>query len=64
MNKKDKEVSYDFGEVYKDLPLKMRARVNMTARDLLEIQRGNNAFCDDGIDRSAGEDGEDGRKNG
>ena len=63
MDKKDKEVSYDFNEVYKELPVEMRTRVNITASSLLEIQKGNEAFCDGGIDRSE-DDGEDRRKNG
>ena len=59
MSRKNKEVSCNFDEVYKELPLEMRVRVNLTASSLLEIQRDNNAFCDDGVDRFAGEDGEE-----
>ena len=55
MSKKDKEVSYDFSEVYKELPVEMRTRVNITASSLLEIQKGNEAFCDEGLDRFAEE---------
>ena len=61
MDKKDKEVSYDFNEVYKELPVEMRTRVNITASSLLEIQKGNEAFCDEGIG-GFDEDGGDRRK--
>jgi hypothetical protein len=47
-------------DMYKNLPLKMRARVNITATELLEMQKGNNAFSANAGDRSAGDVGEDG----
>ena len=56
MDEKINEVSSISEEVYKDLPVRARARVNATARKLLEIQKGDKAFCDEGVDRSG--DGE------
>jgi len=57
MEGKDKKVS-DLNKDYKDLPLKMRVRVNMTAKKILEIQKENKAFLSNAIDMSAHEDGE------
>jgi len=57
MEGKDKEVS-DLYKDYKDLPLKMRVRVNMTAKKILEIQKENKAFIYNAIDASLYEDGE------
>ena len=50
------EVSCNFGEFYKGLPLKMRIRVNMTAGKLLELQKENKAFSDDAEDPSFAEE--------
>jgi hypothetical protein len=52
MNRKDKELPEDLGDAYKDLPLTMRVRVNMTASKLLELQKENNVFSANAGDRS------------
>jgi len=44
MNNENKKVSDFNSENYKDLPLEMRVRVNMTANELLEIQKKNKAL--------------------
>ena len=41
MPKRDKKEPHNFSASYKKLPLMMRVKVNMTARELLEIQRKN-----------------------
>ena len=56
MNRKEKKVSYDFSEDYKDLPQKMRTRVNLTARELLELQKKTNALLENTGDRSLEEE--------
>ena len=58
MNNENKKVSDFIGEVYRDLPLEMRVRVNMTANELLEIQKRNKALVEDGGEVDLGEDGE------
>ena len=60
MNGKDKKVSDYISKVYRDLPLNIRVRVNMTAAELLEIQRKNGAFFEDGGNLSSYEDGDNG----
>jgi len=56
MNNENKKVSDFISEVYRDLPLEMRVRVNMTANELLEIQRKNKALIEDGKKLSSHED--------
>jgi len=60
MNNENKKVSDFISEVYRDLPVEMRARVNMTANELLEIQRRNKALVEDGGKVDLGRDGENG----
>jgi hypothetical protein len=43
MDRKNNEFLKILRDAYKGLPLKMRVRVNITAKELLEIQRENNA---------------------
>ncbi|MDR0320963.1 MAG: hypothetical protein LBI28_05620 [Treponema sp.] len=50
MNEKNKEFLESLGDDYKDLPPKMRVRVNATASRLLELQKENNAFLDNAED--------------
>jgi hypothetical protein len=57
MNNENRKVSDFIGEVYRDLPLEMRVKVNMTASELLEIQRRNKALVEDGEKLSSCEDG-------
>jgi hypothetical protein len=47
MDQKNKGFLKTLRDMYKNLPLKMRVRVNMTAGELLELQKGNNAFSGD-----------------
>jgi len=54
MNNENRKVSDFISETYRDLPLEMRVRVNMTANELLEIQRRNKALIEDGRDREKG----------
>jgi len=56
MNSKEKKVSECFKD-YKNLPIKDRVEVNMTAKKLLEIQKGNKAFLGNTINPSLHEDG-------
>jgi len=56
MNNENRKVSDFIGEVYWDLPLEMWVRVNMTASELLEIQRKNKALVEDGKKLSSYED--------
>jgi len=56
MNNENKKVSDFISENYKDLPLEMRTRVNMTANELLEIQRKNKALIESGEKLSSHED--------
>jgi hypothetical protein len=62
MDRKNKGFLKTLSEMYKNLPLKMRVRVNTTAVKLLELQKENNAFAVNAGDRSAederGEKGE------
>ena len=60
MNNENKKVSDFISEAYRDLPFKMRVRVNMTANELLEIQRRNKALVEDGGEVDLREDGEKG----
>jgi len=46
MNNENKKVSEISSEDYKNLPIEMRARINMTASELLEIQRKNRALVE------------------
>jgi len=62
MNNENKKVSDFIGEAYKDLPLEMRVKVNMTANELLEIQRRNKALVEDGGEVSSYEDGKNMRQ--
>jgi len=57
MNNENKKVSDFSNEDYKNLPLEMRVKVNLTARELLEIQKKNKALVEDGGDGDLGEDG-------
>jgi hypothetical protein len=57
MNNENRKVSDFINEVYKDLPLKMRVKVNMTANELLEIQRMNKALVADVGEVDFGDDG-------
>jgi len=59
MNNENKKVSEFNCEDYKNLPTEMRARVNMTANELLEIQRKNKALVERVGYGDLGEDGED-----
>ena len=47
MNNENKKVSEFNFEDYKNLPLEMQVRVNLTARELLEIQRKNKALVEE-----------------
>ena len=51
MNSKEKKVSYDFTEDYKSLPLKVRAKMNLAASELLEFQRKNAVLVENTINR-------------
>jgi len=57
MNNENKKVSDFISEAYRDLPLKMRVKVNITANELLEIQKKNKALVEDGEKLSSCEDG-------
>jgi hypothetical protein len=46
MNNENKKVSEFNSEDYKNLPIEMRTMVNMTANELLEIQRKNKALVE------------------
>jgi len=61
MNNENKKVSEFSNEDYKNLPLEMRVRVNLTARELLEIQRKNRALVEGGKKLSSCEDVENGK---
>ena len=61
MNNENKKVSDFIGETYRDLPLEMRVKVNMTANELLEIQRKNKALVEGGGEVDLGEDEENKR---
>ena len=54
MPRKDKKETYNFSDdyknAYKELSLKLRVKVNMTAGELLEVQR-----KDEALSRSMGE---------
>jgi len=56
MNNENKKVSDFSNEDYKNLPLEMRVRVNLTASELLEIQRKNKALVEGGKKLSSYED--------
>jgi hypothetical protein len=56
MDRKNKGFLKTLRDVYKKLPLKMRVRVNMTASELLELQKGNNAFAGDAGEKSLDEE--------
>jgi hypothetical protein len=58
MNNENRKVSDFISEVYRDLPIEMRVKVNMTASELLEIQRKNKALVEDEGKLSSYEDGE------
>jgi len=60
MKNENKKVSDFSNEDYKNLPLEMRVRVNLTAMELLEIQRKNRALVEDVGEVDLGEDGENG----
>jgi len=57
MNNENTEVSDFISEAYRDLPLEMRVKVNMTANELLEIQKKNKALVEDVEKPSSYEDG-------
>ena len=57
MNNENKKESEFSNEDYKDLPLEMRVRVNLTARELLEIQRKNKALVEDAEEGDLKKDG-------
>jgi len=63
MKNENKKVSEFSNEDYKNLPLEMRVRINLTARELLEIQRKNKALIEDGGEVDLGRDGEKGGRN-
>jgi len=56
MNNENKKVSDFISEAYRDLPVEMQVRVNLTARELLEIQRKNKALVEGGEKLSSYED--------
>jgi hypothetical protein len=58
--RKNEEFPKILRDAYKGLPLKVRVKVNTTARKLLEIQRENNALINTGEPSLDGkrEDGE------
>jgi hypothetical protein len=62
MDRKTNKFHKVLRDAYKGLPLKMRVRVNMTAGELLELQKKNNAFLGNAGDRSAGDERGDGEK--
>jgi len=47
MNNENKKVS-ELSEAYRNLPLKLRSKVNTMAIEILEIQRKNKALVEDG----------------
>ena len=59
MNTENKKVSEINCEEYKDLPIEMRTMINMTANELLEIQRKNRALVEGAGEVDLGEDGKD-----
>jgi hypothetical protein len=60
MDRKNKGFLKTLNDLYKNLPLKMRVKVNTTAGKLLELQKENNAFPANAGDRSAEDDRGDG----
>ena len=58
MPRENRKVSYDFSDNYKNLPLNMRIKVNVTAVELLEIQKKNDTFPEEEIELVFGEDRE------
>jgi len=48
MGEENEKVSDCFSDDYKNLPLKARVKVNLTARELLEIQEKNKALLGGG----------------
>jgi hypothetical protein len=62
MNVENKEFLENMGDAYKDLPVKMRVKVNATAAKLLELQKENGAFLDNAGDLSLEDEREDGKR--
>jgi hypothetical protein len=60
MNTKNKKVSDFISEAYRNLPLKLRVKVNTTAIEFLEIQRKNKALVEEAGKLSSYEDGDGG----
>ena len=60
MSTKNKKVSYDFYDDYRNLPLNMRAKVNITAIELLEIQKEDEKFHGGGGELGLEEEGDKG----
>jgi hypothetical protein len=56
MDRKNKGFLKTLSDLYKNLPLKMRVKVNTSASKLLELQKENNVFSVDAGDRSAGDE--------
>jgi hypothetical protein len=50
MNNENKKVSDFNSKDYKNLPIEMRTMVNMTANELLEIQKKNKALVEGEVD--------------
>ena len=62
MGEENEKVSDCFSDDYKNLPLKARVKVNLTARELLEIQEKNKALLG-GWEKPALEDDSGGKAN-
>jgi hypothetical protein len=60
MNTENKKVSDFICEAYRNLPLKLRVKVNTTAIEVLEIQRKNKALVEDAGEVDLSDDGENG----
>jgi hypothetical protein len=60
MNVINKEFPEDLGDAFKDLPLKMRVKVDTTVNRLLEIQKENSAFLTEAEDMALEDERGDG----
>jgi hypothetical protein len=58
MNTENKKVSDFISEAYRNLPLKLRVKVNTTAIEVLEIQRKNKALIEEAGEVDLSDDGE------
>jgi hypothetical protein len=60
MNVTNKEFPKALSDAFKDLPLKMRVKVNTTAAKLLELQKENSAFLTEAEDMALDDEKGDG----